>query len=76
MIYPDLDINGMKTEYDVIEMIKDTIDDGSPSDLDSAKDYLDQFRDYLVKKEAAIQQQDPKHNQYGYNGGMPINYDR
>ena len=49
MIYPDLDINGMKTEYDVIEMIKDTIDDGTPSDLDSAKDYLDQFRDYLVK---------------------------
>jgi len=65
MLYPELDINGMKTEYDVIEMIKDTIDDGSPSDLDSAKDYLDQFREYLVKKEAAIQQQDPRHNQYG-----------
>ena len=76
MIYPELDINGMKTEYDVIEMIKDTIDDGSPSDLDSAKDYLDQFKEYLIKKEAAIQQQDPRHNQYGYNGGMPINYDR
>ena len=73
MIYPELDINGMKTEYDVIEMIKDTIDDGSPSDLDSAKDYLDQFKEYLIKKEAAIQQQDPRHNQYG---GMPINYDR
>ena len=69
----DLDINGMKTLPDVIEMIKDTIDDGTPSDLDSAKDYLDQFRDYLVKKESAIQQQDPRHNQYG---GMPINYDR
>ena len=65
MIYPELDINGMTTENDVIEMIKDTIDDGTPSDLDSAKDYLDQFRDYLVKKEAAIQQQDPRHNQYG-----------
>ena len=65
MIYPELDINGMTTENDVIEMIKDTIDDGTPSDLDSAKDYLDQFKEYLVKKEAAIQQQDPRHNQYG-----------
>ena len=61
----DLDINGMKTLPDVIEMIKDTIDDGTPSDLDSAKDYLDQFKEYLIKKEAAIQQQDPRHNQYG-----------
>ena len=66
MIYPELDINGMTTENDVIEMIKDTIDDGSPSDLDSAKDYLDQFKEYLVKKEAAIQQQDPRHNQYDH----------
>ena len=61
----DLDINGMKTLPDVIEMIKDTIDDGTPSDLDSAKDYIGQFKDYLIKKEAAIQQQDPRHNQYG-----------
>ena len=51
-------------------MIKDNIDRG---DLDDAKDYLGQFKEYLVKKEAAIQQQDPRHNQYG---GMPINYDR
>ena len=70
MIYPELDINGMTTESDVIEMIKDNIDRG---DLDDAKDYLNQFKEYLVKKEAAIQQQDPRHNQYG---GMPINYDR
>ena len=62
---PELDINGITNIPDVIEMIKDTIDDGSPSDLDSAKDYLDQFREYLVKKETAIQQQDPRHNQYG-----------
>ena len=65
MMYPELHINGMTTESDVIEMIKDNIDRG---DLDDAKDYLGQF-----KKEAAIQQQDPRHNQYG---GMPINYDR
>ena len=65
MIYPELDINGMTTESQVCDMIIDTIDDGSPSDLDSAKDYLDQFKEYLVKKEAAIQQQDPRHNQYG-----------
>ena len=71
-MYPELHINGMTTESDVIEMIKDKIDDGSPSDLDSAKDCLDQFRDYLVKKESAIQQQDPAHNQYGYSGGMFI----
>ena len=43
-------------------MIKDNIDRG---DLDDAKDYLGQFKEYLIKKEAAIQQQDPKHNQYG-----------
>ena len=51
-------------------MIKDNIDRG---DLDDAKDYLNQFKEYLVKKESAIQQQDPRHNQYG---GMPIYYDR
>ena len=70
MMYPELHINGMTTESDVIEMIKDNIDRG---DLDDAKDYLGQFKEYLGKKEAAIQQQDPRHNQYG---GMPINYDR
>ena len=70
MMYPELHINGMTTESDVIEMIKDNIDRG---DLDDAKDYLNQFKEYLVKKESAIQQQDPRHNQYG---GMPINYDR
>ena len=56
MIYPELDINGMKTEYDVIEMIKDTIDDGSPSDLDSAKDYLDQLGDYLKVRDQNVLQ--------------------
>ena len=62
MMYPELHINGMTTESDVIEMIKDNIDRG---DLDDAKDYLNQFKEYLVKKESAIQQQDPRHNQYG-----------
>ena len=69
MIYPDLDINGMKTETDVCNMICDTIDDGNLSD---AMDYVGQFKDYLTKKESAIQQQDPRHNQYGYSGGMFI----
>ena len=69
MIYPELDINGMTTETKVCDMICDSIDDG---DLDSAKDYIGQFKDYLVKKESAIQQQDPRHNQYGYSGGMFI----
>ena len=47
----DLDINGITNVPDVINMIKDTIDDGSPSDLDSAKDYLDQLGYYLAKKD-------------------------
>ena len=47
MIYPELDINGMKTETDVCNMICDTIDDGNLSD---AMDYVGQFKDYLVKK--------------------------
>jgi predicted subunit of tRNA(5-methylaminomethyl-2-thiouridylate) methyltransferase len=60
MKYPELDINGMKTESDVCNMIIDTIDSG---DLESAKDYVSQFKDYLHSKEHAIQQQDPRHNQ-------------
>ena len=55
MIYPELDINGMTTENDVIEMIKDTIDDGSPSDLDSAKDYIDQFKEYLLQPKITVE---------------------
>ena len=47
----DLDINGMTNIPDVINMIIDTIDDGSPSDLDSAKDYVDQLGDYLAKRD-------------------------
>ena len=52
----DLDINGMKTLPDVIEMIKDTIDDGTTSDLDSAKDYLDQLGDYLKVRDQNVLQ--------------------
>ena len=47
----ELDINGMTNIPDVINMIKDTIDDGTPSDLDSAKDYVDQLGDYLAKRD-------------------------
>ena len=46
----DLDINGMTNIPDVINMKIDTIDDGSPSDLDSAKDYVGQLGDYLAKQ--------------------------
>ena len=60
MIYPELYINGMTTESDVCNMIVDLIDSG---DLESAKDYIGQFKDYLYNKELAIQQQDPRHNQ-------------
>ena len=48
MIYPDLNINGMTTETDVCDMICDTIDDGELSD---AMDYVQQFKEYLTKKE-------------------------
>ena len=52
----DLDINGMTNIPDVINMIKDTIDDGTPSDLDSAKDYIDQLGDYLKVRDQNVLQ--------------------
>ena len=63
MMYPELNINGMTTVAEVCDMICDTIDDGNLSD---AMDYVGQFKDYLVKKESAIQQQDARHNQEPY----------
>ena len=41
-------INGMTNTNDVINMIKDTIDDGN---LESAKDYLEQLKEQLCKDE-------------------------
>ena len=49
----DLDINGMKTLPDTIEMIKDTIDEGK---LDDAKDYLNQLGDYLKVRDKNVLQ--------------------
>ena len=49
----DLDINGMKTLPDVIEMIKDNIDEGK---LDDAKDYLNQLGDYLKVRDKNVLQ--------------------
>ena len=49
----DLDINGMKTIPDTIEMIKDTIDEGK---LDDAKDYLNQLADYLKVRDQNVLQ--------------------
>ena len=55
----DLDINGMKTLPDVIEMIKDNIDEGK---LDDAKDYLNQLGDYLkVRDQNVLQMIDTGH---------------
>tara|TARA_B100000965_G_C19384924_1_gene666322 strand:- start:36 stop:278 length:243 start_codon:yes stop_codon:yes gene_type:complete len=48
---PELTINGMTTIPDTIDMIKDTIDDG---DLRDAIDYLDQFKEYLAKRDNNI----------------------
>ena len=43
-----MNINGMTNIEDVIDMIKDTIDNG---DLEGAKDYLEQFKESgLVRK--------------------------
>ena len=49
----DLDINGMKTLPDAIEMIKDNIDEGK---LDDAKDYLNQLADYLKVRDQNVLQ--------------------
>ena len=49
----DLDINGMKTIPDTIEMIKDNIDEGK---LDAAKDYLNQLGDYLKVRDKNVLQ--------------------
>ena len=49
----DLDINGMKTIPDTIEMIKDNIDEGK---LDDAKDYLNQLADYLKVRDQNVLQ--------------------
>ena len=42
-------INGMETEADVINMIKDTIDAG---DYDGAKDYLDQYKEFIETRDS------------------------
>ena len=47
----DLDINGMNDTESVIEMIKDNIDEGNYED---AKDYLNQFKDYLFNEKEVM----------------------
>ena len=42
----DLNINGMTTIEDVIDMIKDNVDRG---DIADANDYLDQFKEHLLQ---------------------------
>ena len=49
----DLDINGMKTIPDTIEMIKENIDEGK---LEDAKDYLNQLGDYLKVRDKNVLQ--------------------
>ena len=48
---PELYINGMETLPDVINMIKDTMDEGK---TESAKDYLNQLQEYLAKRDINI----------------------
>jgi hypothetical protein len=47
----DLDINGMHDTESVIEMIKDNIDEGNYED---AKDYMNQFKDYLFNEKEVM----------------------
>ena len=47
----DLDINGMHDTESVIEMIKDNIYEGNYED---AKDYLNQFKDYLFNEKEVM----------------------
>ena len=47
----DLDINGMHDTESVIDMIKDNIDEGNYED---AKDYLNQFKDYLFNEKEVM----------------------
>ena len=49
----DLDINGMKTLPDVINMIVDTIDN---KDNESAVDYVNQLGDYLKVRDQNVLQ--------------------
>ena len=46
-----LDINGIHDTESVIEMIKDNIDEGNYED---AKDYLNQFKDYLFNEKEVM----------------------
>ena len=47
----DLGINGMHDTESVIDMIKDNIDEGNYED---AKDYLNQFKDYLFNEKEVM----------------------
>ena len=59
----ELYINGMTTEEDVISMIQDTIDAGKGDD---AKDYLEQFKQYLfVKSGGQAESKEPAEEQFG-----------
>ena len=48
----------METEEEVIDMIKDTIDDG---DFEGAKDYLEQYKEFVkFREEMEAQEGSPK----------------
>ena len=48
----DLNINGMTTIEDVIDMIKDNVDRG---DLADANDYLDQLKEHLLQPKVWVE---------------------
>ena len=48
----ELNINGMTTIEDVIDMIKDNVDRG---DLADANDYLDQLKEHLLQPKITVE---------------------
>ena len=48
----ELNINGMTTIEDVVDMIKDNVDRG---DLADANDYLDQFKEHLLQPKVWVE---------------------
>ena len=61
-------INGMETEADVINMIKDTIDAG---DYDSAKDYLDQYKEFIETRDSHEYMEDKHQGRLDPDGFYP-----
>jgi len=61
-------INGMESEVDTINMIIDTIDQG---DYESAKDYLDQYKEFIETKDSHEYMEDKHQGRLDPEGFYP-----